>query len=113
MAPLRSLLECLKQTSSKISFTILRLCDYAEQICSGMAYLEINRLIHRDLAARNILVFSIDRVSILTDSNNLRTDFLFFFKVKVSDFGLSRALGAGEDYYRGNFGVSLKLPIAW
>ena len=57
-------------------------------------YLESNRLIHRDLAARNILVFS-------------KT------KVKISDFGLSRALGVGKDYYKTNFNVNLKLPIAW
>ncbi len=46
------------------------------------------------LAARNILVFS----------KNL---------VKVSDFGLSRALGVGKDYYQTNFNANLKLPIAW
>lgn len=48
----------------------------------------------RDLAARNILVFSKN-------------------KVKISDFGLSRALGQGKDYYQTNFNVNLKLPIAW
>lgn len=48
----------------------------------------------RDLAARNILVFSKS-------------------KVKISDFGLSRALGVGKDYYQTNFNVNLKLPIAW
>lgn len=48
----------------------------------------------RDLAARNILVFSKN-------------------KVKISDFGLSRALGVGKDYYKTNFNVNLKLPIAW
>lgn len=50
--------------------------------------------IFRDLAARNILVFSKN-------------------KVKISDFGLSRALGQGKDYYQTNFNVNLKLPIAW
>lgn len=59
-----------------------------------MMYLENNRLIHRDLAARNILVFNKN-------------------KVKISDFGLSRALGVGKDYYKTNFNVNLKLPIAW
>ncbi|KAK6016744.1 hypothetical protein OSTOST_17769, partial [Ostertagia ostertagi] len=35
------------------------------------------------------------------------------FQVKISDFGLSRSLGVGEDYYRSEFSTSLKLPIAW
>merc|ERR1719489_574475 len=59
-----------------------------------MMYLESKRLIHRDLAARNVLVFNKN-------------------KVKISDFGLSRALGVGKDYYQTNFNVNLKLPIAW
>lgn len=33
--------------------------------------------------------------------------------MKISDFGLSRALGQGKDYYQTNFNVNLKLPIAW
>lgn len=53
-----------------------------------------NHKFSRDLAARNILVFSKN-------------------KVKISDFGLSRALGQGKDYYQTNFNVNLKLPIAW
>ena len=36
-----------------------------------------------------------------------------FHQVKISDFGLSRALGVGKDYYQTNFNVNLKLPIAW
>ena len=59
-----------------------------------MKYLENRRLIHRDLACRNILVFSRSLV-------------------KISDFGLSRALGVGKDYYQTNFNMNLKLPIAW
>ncbi|XP_068084368.1 activated Cdc42 kinase-like [Anabrus simplex] len=94
LAPLRSLLECLKEPSLRASFPVLALCDFAIQICDGMQYLETKRLIHRDLAARNILVFSKN-------------------KVKISDFGLSRALGVGKDYYQTNFNVNLKLPIAW
>ncbi|GLV41663.1 Activated Cdc42 kinase-like [Carabus blaptoides fortunei] len=94
LAPLRSLLECLKEPSLRSSFPVLTLCDFTMQICDGMQYLEAKRLIHRDLAARNILVFSKN-------------------KVKISDFGLSRALGQGKDYYQTNFNVNLKLPIAW
>ena len=94
LAPLRSLLECLKEQSLRSTFTVFCLAELSQQICQGMLYLEANRLIHRDLAARNILVFS----------KNL---------VKISDFGLSRALGVGKDYYQTNFNVNLKLPIAW
>lgn len=95
LAHLRSLLECLKDSGLRVSFlTVPTLCEFAAQICQGMQYLESKRLIHRDLAARNILVFSKN-------------------KVKISDFGLSRALGVGKDYYQTNFNVNLKLPIAW
>ncbi|KAM7341673.1 activated Cdc42 kinase-like isoform 2-T2 [Cochliomyia hominivorax] len=95
LAHLRSLLECLKDSGLRVSFlTVPTLCEFGLQICNGMRYLENKRLIHRDLAARNILVFSKN-------------------KVKISDFGLSRALGVGKDYYKTNFNVNLKLPIAW
>ena len=94
LAPLRSLLECLREPSLRSTFTVPCLANLSSQICQGMAYLESRRLIHRDLAARNILVFSKDTV-------------------KISDFGLSRALGVGKDYYQTNFNVNLKLPIAW
>ena len=46
-----------------------------------MEYLEKVRFVHRDLAARNVLV---------VDEEN----------VKISDFGMSRAIGAGSEYYR-------------
>lgn len=95
LAPLRSLLECLKDSSLRCNFlTVPTLCEFAIQICNGMMYLENKRLIHRDLAARNILVFSKN-------------------KVKISDFGLSKALGAGKDYYTVKISPALKLPIAW
>ncbi|XP_046652229.1 activated Cdc42 kinase-like isoform X3 [Daphnia pulicaria] len=94
LAPLRSLLECLKEPALRPSFPVPSLCDFSIQICDGMQYLESKRLIHRDLAARNILVFTKN-------------------KIKISDFGLSRALGVGKDYYQTNFNVNLKLPIAW
>ncbi|KAG8229034.1 hypothetical protein J437_LFUL007589 [Ladona fulva] len=47
LAPLRSLLECLKEPSLRPSFPVLSLCDFAIQICDGMQYLEQKRLIHR------------------------------------------------------------------
>ena len=50
-----------------------------------------------------------------TDSNKPTVGIEFSSKnlVKVSDFGLSRALGVGKDYYQTNFNANLKLPIAW
>lgn len=47
LAPLRSLLECLKEPSLRASFPVMSLCDFAIQICSGMHYLETQRFIHR------------------------------------------------------------------
>lgn len=47
----------------------------------GMEYLEKMRFVHRDLAARNVLVVNEDNV-------------------KISDFGMSRAIGGGSEYYR-------------
>ena len=94
LAPLRSLLECLKNEALQDTFPVCQLCDFTIQIADGMSYLENKRMIHRDLAARNILVFDKDTV-------------------KVSDFGLSRALGVGSDYYQCNMDGNLKLPIAW
>lgn len=57
-----------------------------------MQYLEQHHFVHRDLAARNILLAS-------------------RFQAKISDFGLSRAIGAGDDYYRASQGG--KWPIKW
>ena len=46
-----------------------------------MEYLENARFVHRDLAARNILMVDQERV-------------------KISDFGMSRALRMGSDHYK-------------
>lgn len=65
---------------------------WASQIAYGMMYLETKQLVHRDLAARNILI---------KDKK----------QVKISDFGLSRATGAGSDYYKASHGG--RWPIKW
>ena len=55
----------------------------AEQIAGGMTAVHAAGIIHRDLAARNVMVFAID------DENVSST------LVKVSDYGISAAEGAG------------------
>lgn len=61
---------------------ILFICKTLKfQVDEGMCYLETQHFVHRDLAARNVLVVS----------ENF---------VKISDFGMSRAMGAGNEYYR-------------
>ena len=57
-----------------------------------MDYLEERRLVHRDLALRNILLASQRRA-------------------KISDFGLSRAVGSESDYYRASKGG--RWPVKW
>ena len=57
-----------------------------------MDYLEERRLVHRDLALRNILLASQRRA-------------------KISDFGLSRAVGTESDYYRASKGG--RWPVKW
>jgi serine/threonine protein kinase len=76
-----------------------------------MSYLEKKFLIHRDLASRNILVFNKTLVSLLC--NLIIEIFLFFFKVKLSDFGLSRLCCSETNYYKTSWKDTLRLPIAW
>ena len=57
-----------------------------------MHYLEKKHFVHRDLAARNLLLSSMTLV-------------------KISDFGLSRAIGANNDYYKATDGG--KWPLKW
>lgn len=56
----------------------------------GMAYLESKKFVHRDLAARNVL---------------LVTEHL----AKISDFGMSKALGRENNYYEVSYSICSKV----
>ena len=62
------------------------------QVSEGMEYLDSKHFVHRDLAARNVLVVDVNFV-------------------KISDFGMSRAMGATNDYYRAE--AAGKWPLKW
>eukprot|EP00049_Salpingoeca_infusionum_P013401 m.250470 g.250470 ORF g.250470 m.250470 type:complete len:775 (+) comp15437_c0_seq1:47-2371(+) len=75
-----------------IEMTYAEQLKVASQVARGMEHIASLRLVHMDLAARNVLV----------TTNNL---------VKVADFGLTRKLPEGQDYWQSQ--VVMKLPVKW
>jgi serine/threonine protein kinase len=61
--------------------TIPNILELMFQVAQGMEYLESRNFVHRDLAARNVLL--------VTEKF-----------AKISDFGMSKALGLGNEYYK-------------
>ncbi|XP_062504039.1 tyrosine-protein kinase receptor UFO-like [Corticium candelabrum] len=76
----------------KSPINLAQLAKFCHQIGMGMEYLSKQGIIHRDLAARNCMV-----------NNDL--------DIKVADFGLSRAMSEGKDYYR--MGQGGQLSVKW
>ena len=68
------------------------LLHIAHQIALGMEALGLAGIVHRDLAARNVLI-----------GEGLRA--------KVSDYGMSRALGGEKEYYR--IQKNRPMPLRW
>jgi serine/threonine protein kinase len=67
------------------------LISFAYQIASGMEFLSSLQIVHRDLACRNVLV---------TETKTL----------KITDFGMSRMVEAGDIYIKT---TRARLPLKW
>uniref|UniRef100_A0A8D0E4G9 Tyrosine-protein kinase n=1 Tax=Salvator merianae TaxID=96440 RepID=A0A8D0E4G9_SALMN len=88
--PSGSLKEYLPRNKNKIS--LKQQLKYAVQICKGMDYLGSRQYVHRDLAARNVLVENEQRV-------------------KIGDFGLTKAIQTDKEYYKVN--DEQDSPVFW
>ncbi|KAK5986412.1 Inactive tyrosine-protein kinase kin-32 [Trichostrongylus colubriformis] len=88
LAPLGELRQYLQSNRASLSLTSLIL--YSLQVARALSYLHERSLVHRDIAARNVLVSTPKCV-------------------KLTDFGLSRALDY-DAIYTASRG---KLPIKW
>ena len=74
----------------------LTTCAY--QVALAMSFLEHHNLLHRDLAARNVLLTGQQQQGQL--------------ECKLADFGLSRLVAPGSDYYRRTV-KSAPIPVRW
>lgn len=79
-------------SSNKDTVSVEDIVNLMHQVSMGMKYLEEKNFVHRDLAARNVLL--------------VNKTF-----AKISDFGLSKALGADDSYYKAR--TAGKWPLKW
>ncbi|XP_019953911.1 tyrosine-protein kinase ZAP-70 [Paralichthys olivaceus] len=79
-------------SSNKDTVTAETIVNLMHQVSMGMKYLEEKNFVHRDLAARNVLLVTQQFA-------------------KISDFGLSKALGADDNYYKAR--TAGKWPLKW
>ncbi|KAJ8418968.1 hypothetical protein AAFF_G00004670 [Aldrovandia affinis] len=79
-------------SSKRDQILVDNVVELMHQVSLGMVYLEENNFVHRDLAARNVLLVN-------------------QHYAKISDFGLSKALGADDNYYKAR--TAGKWPLKW
>ncbi|XP_054162412.1 tyrosine-protein kinase HTK16-like [Oppia nitens] len=91
LAPMGSLVDYLTDKPNGVDIT-RQLKLWSIQIAIGMRYLKSQHFVHRDLAARNVLIVSLKQI-------------------KISDFGLSRALTRDQAIYKASNGD--RWPIRW
>ncbi|XP_029285167.1 tyrosine-protein kinase ZAP-70 isoform X2 [Cottoperca gobio] len=79
-------------STNRDTVTVEIIVNLMHQVSMGMKYLEEKNFVHRDLAARNVLL--------------VNQQF-----AKISDFGLSKAIGADDNYYKAR--TAGKWPLKW